>query len=141
MFTVQASVTGKWVGGADERDLATGDTLHTTSYWVPSLGLATQTRITPRLSVNVGGNYNFNGSPEVINQGSGALLQSNRGDYGDLALAVNYHIVPNRVVGSLGYTHTFFGHTEDVFPGDPARDSLVDRSSNTFGGTLRYVFR
>jgi hypothetical protein len=141
MFTVQASLNGKWVGGADEHDRSTGDIVHTTSYWVPTLGLATQARLTPRLSVNVGGNYNFNGSPEVINESSGAFLQSNRGDFGDLAVAVNYHFVPNRVVGSLGYTHTFFGHTDNIFPADPVRDSVLERSANTFGGTLRYVFR
>jgi hypothetical protein len=141
MFTVQAMVSGRWFGGADERDMATGDTLHTSSTWVPTLGLATQTRITPRLSVNVGGNYNFEGSPAVTNEANGVFYQSRRGDNGDLAVAVNYHIIPNRVVGSLGYTHTFYGRSDNVFPADPARDSLFDRSANTFGGTLQYVFR
>ena len=141
MFTVQASAGARWVGGADEHDMATGDILHTTSYWVPTLGVATQTRITPRLSFNVGGDYNFNGSPDVTNEGNGVFQQSNRGDFGDLAVAVNYHFIPNRVVGSLGYTHTFFGLTDNIFQADPTRDSLVDHSSNTFGGTVRYVFR
>jgi hypothetical protein len=140
-FTIQASVSGRWLGGADERDVASGDTRHTTAAWIPTLGLATQTRITPRLSVNVGGDFNFAASPTVSNEQTGLFYQARRGDTGDLAVAVNYHLIPNKVVGSLGYKHGFFGRGDNVFPADPARDAEIDRSSNTFGGTLRYVFR
>jgi hypothetical protein len=141
MFTVQASVTGKWQGPTDEQNMVNGDTIHTSGFWAPTLGLATQTRITPRLSVNVNGDYTFNGSPNVVNEDNGVFYQSNRGNYGDLGVAVNYHVIPNRVVGSLGYTHTFFGQTDNVFPVDPDRDAALTRASDTFGATVRYVFR
>jgi hypothetical protein len=134
-------VTGKWQGPADEQNMVNGDTIHTSGFWAPTLGLATQTRITPRLSVNVNGDYTFNGSPNVLNEDNGVFYQSNRGNYGDLGVAVNYHFIPNRVVGSLGYTHTFFGQTDNIFPVDPDRDAALTRASDTFGATVRYVFR
>jgi len=140
-LTVQASVSGQWVGPSDLRNMTSGDTIHTSGYWVPTLGFATQTRITPRLSVNIDGNYNIEPGPNVINQDNGVFYQSNRGDVGNLGMAVNYHFIPNRVVGSLNYNHTFYGLTDNIYPGLAERDSFTDRSADTFGATVRYVFR
>ena len=140
-FTVQASLGGAWVGPSDLRDMTSGDTIHTSGSWVPTFGLATQARLTPRLSVNVDGVYNIEAAPSVVNQTTAVAYQLNRGDVADLGMAVNYHFIPNRVVGSLTYNHTFYGQTDSVFPGLPDRDSFVDRAANTFGAKVQYVFR
>jgi hypothetical protein len=140
-LTVQASVVGHWIGPSDLDNMATGETIHTAGHWVPTVGLATQTRLTPRLSVNVNAAYNIEPAVNVVNQDTGVLYQSNRGDIGSLGMAVNYHFVPNRVVGSLTYNHSFYGQTDNVFPVLPDRDSFVDRDANTFGATVQYVFR
>jgi len=141
VFTVQASIGGAWQGASDLRDMASGDTLHTSGYWVPTFGFATQARLTPRLSVNVNGDYEIQAAPNVTNQGTGVLYQSNHGDVANLGMAVNYHFIPNRVVGSLTYNHAFYGQTDNVFPEAPDRDSFTDRAANVFGAKVQYVFR
>ena len=45
------------------------------------------------------------------------------------------------MVGSLGYTHTFHGQMDLLFAANPSEDATIDRSANTFGAALRYVFR
>jgi len=140
-FTLQGTVSARYVGPTDAENQYNGGAFHTSSYWVPTLAVASQTRLTNRISFNVGGNYNFNGSPDVYNSFTGNTYQSNRGDYGQAILSLNYHFIPNALVGSLGYTHTFYGHTDNAFSYDPSLDTTVTRSTDTFGATLRYVFR
>lgn len=141
-FTLQAAIAANYVGTGHVLDRATASDIVTQSYWSPYVRLATQTRIAPRLSVNVEGDYDFNGnSPDVLDVGSGLLRQVKQSPFGDLKVAVNYHLIPNRLVGSIGYTHNFLGHADIVFPAEPALNAVLTRSSDTVGVSLGYVFR
>jgi hypothetical protein len=62
------------------------------------------------------------------------------GNTQELDTALNYHVIPNRLVASVGYQHTFYDGRSELFA-DPTDDVLQTRSGNTYRATLRYVFR
>jgi hypothetical protein len=138
-FTVRGAFTGRYFGASSTQESLSGATMDTASYWVPSLSVQTQTRFSPRLSANVGFEYNFQGSPSVTDTGSGVTHINKIGDTQDVNVSLNYHIIPNRLVGSVGYQHTFFDDRNEIFA-DPTDNTLLTRSGNTYSATLRYVF-
>ncbi|MBA3810675.1 MAG: hypothetical protein H0X27_03335 [Caulobacteraceae bacterium] len=140
-FTIRADATGHYYGNSTLDNTTTGATVHTTDYWVPSVGLQTQARLNDRLSVNVGADYNFNGDPRVVNGATGVEHIAQLGDYQDVNVALNVHFVPNALVGSVSYRHEFHDRNTNVFPADPTANTQFDRSTDGVGVQLRYVFK
>lgn len=139
-FTIRGAFTDRYLGGSSTLNSTTGTSTDTASYWVQSLSVQTQARFTPRLSANVAYAYNFQGSPNVVDTGSGVVFADHIGNNQDINASLNYHIIPNRLVGSVGYQHTFYNDKNEIFA-DPVDDILQTRSGNTYSATLRYVFR
>lgn len=140
-FTIRGEVTGRYFGVGAQDNLTTGATVRTASYWVPSLGVETQSRLNDRLSVNVGADYNFNGDPHVVNSDTGVEHIAQLGDYQDVNVGLNYHFVPNTLVGSVNYRHEFHDRNINVFPADPTANTQFDRDGDGVGVQLRYVFK
>ncbi len=138
-FTIRGVFFDHYFGNSTTDNPNVGAANTTNAYWVPSVGLQTQTRFTDRLSANVGADYNFNGSPRVVNA-AGVPHTANLGDYQTVNVALNYHFIPNRLVGSVNYHHTFQDQTNEAFA-DPALDFSRERSSDGVGAELRYVFK
>lgn len=139
IFTIRGVFFDKYFGASSTFNPNSGGTAQTASYWVPSVGVQTQTRFTNRLSANVGADYNFNGSPRVVSA-AGAPHIAQLGDYQTVNVSLNYHFIPNRLVGSVNYHHTFQDRTDEVFA-DPTLDFSRERSSDGVGAELRYVFK
>lgn len=139
VFTIRGVFLDKYFGASTTFNPNSGGTAQTASYWVPSVGIQTQTRFTNRLSANVGADYNFNGSPRVVD-GAGLERTSQLGDYQTVNVSLNYHFIPNRLVGSVNYHHTFQDRADEVFA-DPNLDFSRERSSDGVGAELRYVFK
>ena len=140
-FTIRGAFTDRYFGDSSSLNTTSGASADTSSYWVPTLGVQTQTRFTNRLSANVGFDYNFNGNRNTVNSLSGVESINHVGDSQDVNVSLNYHFVPNRLVGSLDYSHTFYGRLNESFPADPTENTLRTRSGNGVGATLRYVFK
>lgn len=140
-FTIRADATGHYFGNSTLDNTTTGTTVHTTDYWVPSVGVQTQTRLNDRFSVNVGADYNFNGDPRVVNSATGVEHVAQLGDYQDVNVALNVHIVPNALVGSVSYRHEFHDRNLNVFAADPTANTQFDRSTDGVGVKLQYVFK
>lgn len=138
-FTLRGVFFDKYFGASTSDNPNTGGTADTNAYWVPSVGIQTQTRFTDRLSANVGADYNFNGSPRVVSA-AGVARTAKLGDYQTVNVSLNYHFIPNRLVGSVNYHHTFQDRTNEVFA-DPTLDLFRERSSDGVGAELRYVFK
>ncbi|MGI9168730.1 MAG: hypothetical protein ACR2FH_00945 [Caulobacteraceae bacterium] len=138
-FTLRGVFFDRYFDNSSTFNPNTGGTSITRSYWVPTVGLETQTRFTDRLSANVGADYNFNGSPKVIN-GAGVEHTANLGDYQTVNVSLNYHFIPNVLVGSVNYHHIFQDRSNEVFA-DPAMDFSRQRSADGVGAELRYVFK
>ena len=101
----------------------------------------TQTRLNDRLSVNAGLDYTFTGNTNVSNTLTNVSYHAVQGDYAGLNLSLNYHFIPNTLVGSLDYRHTFYDHSDNIFADDPTANTEIQRTGDTVGGTLRYVFK
>src|SRR5665213_588569 len=140
-FTIRGAFTDRYFGDSSFLNATTGGSGDTSSFWVPTLGVQTQTRFTDRLSANVGFDYNFEGTRNSVNTISGVERTDHVGDNQNVNVSLNYHFVPNRLVGSIDYQHTFYGHSNESFPADPNENTLLTRSSDGVGATLRYVFK
>ena len=141
-FTIQGIVKGEYIGRRKIDNRLIGDTTKSSGYWIPSVGVATQTRLSDRFSINAGADYNFNGNTHVIDEDTGVEHALRQGDFQTVNVALNYHFIPNTLVGSLNYHHTFFGKTDSRFPADPTMDYLIDnKSGDTVGAGLTYQFR
>jgi hypothetical protein len=141
-FTLRGSVTAYHYDSSTEQTNSPGRGFATTgSYWAPSLGLQTQTRFTNRLSANVNADYTFNGSPTVRNNIPELFHTEDIGNTADVGVSLNYHLIPNKLVGSVNYVHTFRDHTNLTYPDDIALDGYRWGSQNDVGVSLRYVFR
>lgn len=140
-FTIRGAFTDRYVGNSSFLNATTGGSADTSSYWVPTLGVQTQTRFTNRLSANVGFDYNFEGNRNTVNTLTGEESTNHVGDTQAVNVSLNYHFVPNRLVGSIDYRHTFYGHSNDSFSADSTDDTSLTRSGDGVGATLRYVFK
>jgi hypothetical protein len=139
-LTVQGYFTGAHYGAATVFD-PQGAELSRSGFWQPTIGLRTQARFTDRFSLNVDGAYNFGRTTSGVSSVIAGPDQTDTGDYGSVGATLNYHFIPNRLVGSLGYTHTFYGATNVSYQLDPAADYTLDRSSDSLAVGLKYVFR
>jgi hypothetical protein len=142
IFTIRGSVTAHYYGGTtNDTDLLSRGISNTGSYWAPSLGLQTQTRFTDRLSANVNADYTFNGSPEVRNNLSELDHVEDLGNTADVGVSLNYHFIPNKLVGSINYVHTFNDHTNLDYLNDNTLDTYHWGTSNDVGFSLKYAFQ
>ncbi len=140
MFTIQGAFTDRYVGGTSTLNRTSGISTGAPSYWVPVLGVQTQTRFTHRLSANLGYAYNFQSRSIAVQPTIGAAYTNQIGDIQSLNVSLNYHFVPNRLVGSLGYVHTFYDNRNQIYD-DPTSDLLQTRTGDAMNVTLRYLFR
>ncbi len=53
---------------------------------------------------------------------------------------MNYHFVPNRVVGALTYTYDNYGISQNIFPNPASNTAVINRFGNVFGVRLMYLF-
>ncbi len=138
-FTLRGDVTGRYYGSSRTTNSVTGNFSQTSGYWAPELGVQTQVRFAPRFSANAGFRYVFNGDPTVTTP-SGLVFRNNVGDEQQVNVSLNYHIIPNRLVGSVNYGHTFFNNSQTVVPSDTALNVTDHRTQDSVGATLRYLF-
>jgi hypothetical protein len=117
-----------------------GDFSTTDAQWAYTLGLETQLRLSDAASINAGAGHTFSNNATVFNSGTGLTHVSQGGDFTDLNVALNYHFVPNTVVGSVGYQHNFYDNTRNLFPGTPIDNTFVrSKDEDVVGVTMRYV--
>ena len=85
--------------------------------------------------------YTFNGSATVNNNTPDLLHTVNYGNNADVGVSLNYHLIPNKLVGSVNYTHTFNDHTNLTYPDDVALDGYHWGTTNDVGVSLQYTFQ
>jgi hypothetical protein len=139
-FTLAAVFDADWIGNRTSLNQSTGDKTFTDSQWNYRLGLASQYRFTPVLSMNAGVGHTFANSSNVFDDSNDLPHISSGGDFTDLNVALNYHFVPNVLVGSIGYEHNFYDNTRNIYPTAPIDDtSTRNRDEDVVGVTMRYV--
>jgi hypothetical protein len=140
-FTIAGLFDAQYLGRQTLLNQSNGDVSRTASHWNYTLGLATQTRITDLFSVNAGVGHSFNSDATVINEATGVPHLAEPGDVTNINVSLNYHFVPNTVVGSIGYEHDFYGDGRNTFPTvPPAGNEIRNHDANILGVNLRYTF-
>ena len=139
-FTLAGTFDANWDDTRSALNQNTGDTTTTNALWSYRLGLTSQFRFNDLMSMNAGAGHTFSNSANVFNSSSGLDHFSRGGDYTDVNVALNYHFVPNTVVGSIGYQHNFYDDTRNLFPTAPADNTAIrNKDEDLVGVTMRYV--
>jgi hypothetical protein len=139
-FTLAGTFDANWSDTRSALNQSTGDTTTTNATWNYRLGLASQFRFTDLMSMNAGVGHTFANNANVFNSSDGLEHFSRGGDFTDVNVALNYHFVPNTVVGSIGYQHNFYDDTRNLFPTAPADNTAIrNKDEDLVGVTMRYV--
>ena len=139
-FTIAATFDANWLGTRKVELQNNGGFTSSDAQWNYRIGLDSQWRFGDVTSLNLGVGHTFTNNSTVFNSATGLTHISTGGDFTDLSAALNYHFVPNTVVGSLGYQHNFYDDSRAVFPTSPANDTSARNKGEDFVGvTMRYV--
>jgi hypothetical protein len=139
-FTLAGTFDANWSDTRSALNQNTGDITTTDSAWNYRLGLTSQFRFTDVVSMNAGAGHTFTNNANVFNSSTGLEHFSRGGDFTDVNVALNYHFVPNTVVGSIGYQHNFYDDTRNLFPTTPADNTAIrNKDEDLVGVTMRYV--
>ena len=113
------------------------------AFWQYTINAAYQHYFDEKLSVIGGVQYFSSDTYTAINLG-GNNLSYNKTDGAQWRpyVTVNYAFVPNKIVGSLNYTHSFDANNSSYAPADATKSSSTrDGQSDAVTGTLRLLFR
>jgi hypothetical protein len=141
-FTIAGTFDADYDGRRSALSEASGDEVSTSSTWLYSLGLATQTRLGDQFSVNAGAGYEFAHDANVVNDTSLVDHEQHVKGSPNLNAALNYHFIPNILVGSVNYQHDFGGGSDNFYAAIPVDDTSVrNKSEDLLGVRLRYVLQ
>ncbi len=140
-FTVAGLATAQYHGVQSYNALANGDDYKSTAYWDYTLGVATETRFTQRFSLDLGLGYTLGSSRyTTTNQANGVASTSESAGTFYVNTALNYHIIPNRLVAGLTYTYDDYGNTatdQTIVTNDVGTQNHMQ---NVYGARLQYLF-
>jgi hypothetical protein len=139
-FTVAVTGGATAAGMQTTGLLSNGSSTLSDSHWNYDVALATQARFSERASLNAGVGLATTGSFGVDNSQKGNPRTSEGPDARAFNLALNYHLVPNRVVAALAYTYDSDTDSKNVFPNPASNTAVENRFGNVFGVRLLYVF-
>jgi hypothetical protein len=140
-FTIAGTFGASYVGRRGTLNESTGDDIATSSTWFYSLGLATQTRFSDQLSLNAGAGYTFGHNANVLNETTLVDHETHVNGTPNLNAALNYHFIPNMLVGSVTYQHDFGGGSDNVYAVAADNTSIRNKSEDVLGVRLRYAFQ
>ncbi len=139
-FTIAATFDADYLDTRKIENQTVGGFTRTDALWNYALGLDTQTRLTDQVSVNAGVGHTFINNAYAFNTFNGLAHATRGGDATSLNASLNYHFVPNTVVGSIDYQHNFYDNSRNLFPTSPVSDSEIrNKNEDVIGVTLRYV--
>ena len=139
-FGLRATASADWLDNRNIDAPATASTQRLGSTWNYDLGLNAQARFTDRMSANFGGGYSIRRSLTDNDAVLGANWTIHPGDVANLHAALNYHFVPNRVVGSLTYQYNAYNSSTNSNATPATFDSRArNQNENIFGAKLAYV--
>jgi hypothetical protein len=139
-FTVAVTGSGTAVGRQSTELLSNGSSTVSDSHWNYDFTLATQTRFRDRMSLNAGVGYATTGSFGVDNTQKSNPRTSEGPDTGSFNAALNYHLLPNRVVAAITYTYNHYTDSKNVFPNAASNTAVENRVGNVLGIRLMYLF-
>jgi len=141
-FTIAGTFNADYLGSRGALNETSGDEIGTGSTWLYTLGLATQTRFGDQLSLNAGAGYTFSHNANVVNETTLVDHDNHVNGTPNLNAALNYHFIPNILVGSVTYQHDFGGGSANYYDATPVDDTFArNKSDDLVGVRLRYVLQ
>jgi hypothetical protein len=140
-FTIAGTGGTTYVGQQMTELLSNSTSTQSQAYWNYSLGLTTQTRFTNRFSLDAGVAFSSAGNYVVSNLTTGNSHTYTPPSTRTLNLALNYHIVPNRVVGEFTYTYNNDTGATNTFAKATSDTAVENRMGNVVGVRLLYAFK
>jgi hypothetical protein len=139
-FTAAFTATASHLGTRDYESAETDDDFRAHSAWNYDLALNAQTRLTNRISFDLGTGYTFANNMDVSNDTTGASWLHVPADVWRLSTGLNYHFIPNRLVGGLTYTYEDYSNSRNEFALATLNNSTRNHQNNVFGARLEYLF-
>jgi hypothetical protein len=140
-FTIAGTVGATYVGAQSTTQLASATSTSSDAHWSYAVGLATQTRVTSRVSLDAGVTVGSAASYVVTN-----IDTLNSHTYAPpvtrtLNLAFNYQLSPNHVVAAVTYAYSNNTDATNTFDKATSDTAVKDRMGNSVGFRVLYAFR
>ena len=139
-FTIAGTAAATDVGQQLTQLLSNGTSSQSDAHWSYDLGLNTQTRFTDRVSFNAGVSYTTTADYAVSNLVTGNPYTYRPPKTRSLNLALNGHIVPNRLVAAITYTYDSYTDATNSFAMSASNTAVENRMGNVVGVRLMYAF-
>ncbi len=140
-MSLKAQASGIYNGECSYQFLGNDHDYRVDSAMSYNLTLSSQVRFTNRFSLNAGMGYTLadDTNGRDLTDSSAATWKTTGVDTMTFNAALNFHFVPNRLVGSLAYTHTSYDDATNTYT-DGYVSKIKDKSMNSFGARLIYSF-
>lgn len=139
-FTIAATAGSTYVGEQTTEVLSNGTSTQALSHWNYSVGLTTQARFNNRASIDAGVAFATAQDYDVSNVDKSNTRTYSPPNTRTLNLALNYHFVPNRVVGVFTYAYNNYSEATNTFAKATQNTAVENRMGNVFGVRLLYLF-
>ncbi|MBF0504152.1 MAG: hypothetical protein HQL14_03520 [Candidatus Omnitrophica bacterium] len=139
-FTIEGTFTTTYVGNKYYESYANDDNYLEQEYFNYSFGLNTQTRLTERLSINLGAGYTITDHAYLTNLSTGTKVYVTIPNTFDLTGSINYHFIPNRLVGALTYTYDDYSTGKNTYSAVTSDTESRNHYANVFGARMQYLF-
>jgi hypothetical protein len=140
-FTIAGTAASTYDGAQTTELLSNSTSTTSGAFWSYSMGLVTETRFTDRVSLDAGVTFSTAGNYAVSNIENGNPRTYAPPSTRALNIAMNYHFVPNRVVGSFTYSYDNDTISTNTFAKASSDTAVENRMGNVVGFRLLYAFR
>jgi hypothetical protein len=140
-YTLMGRFAANYLGDRSMEDQATATPVRYGSAWDYELGLYTQARLDPRWAVDANVSHTF--APDSVNvvPAGGVAHTLAPGDGTTLGAALDYQVIPSRLVASLTYDYDMHDTTNRDYAATPAANTaLKGQNENLFGVRFNYAF-
>jgi hypothetical protein len=139
-FTISGVFSAIYAGNRYYEALTNNENYYEHQYFNYNFAINTQTRITDRLSFNLGTGYTITDKAYDTNLTTGTKFTSTLANTLAFNTAINYHIIPNKLVGSLTYTYDDFSNSKSTYTAAASDTSSKNHYANIFGARVDYLF-
>ena len=139
-FTIDGSFSTAYVGNTYYETLANNANYYDHQFFNYTFAINTQTRLTQRLSINLGTGYTIADKAYDTALSTGTKWTAIPANTLDFTAAINYHFIPNRLVGGLTYTYDDFSNGKSIYPAVTSDTETKNHYANIFGARVQYLF-
>jgi len=139
-FTIDGSFSTVYEGNRYYEVLSNNDNYYEHQYFNYVFAMNTQTRLTDRLSFNLGSGYTIADKAYLTNLSTGTKSLVTPANTWDVTSALNYHFIPNKLVGGLTYTYDDFSNGKSTYTTVTSDTETKNHYANIFGARVQYLF-